>query len=674
MTSYIRILLVLCSSIALSACEGFSTDIETDTSDGSSGAPNNPPIVDVTPPATPTISSPANNSTRSQAAFSLVGGCETSATVQVTGNIAGSMNTGVCANSSYSIPVTVTSGSGAKVLQVSQTDAAGNTSPARQWTINLSVADTTAPSAPTITSPANNSSVSQAAVTLVGTCETAATVRVSGSLSGSAVTSNCSNSAFAIPITLSNGNGAKNLQVIQTDAAGNASAASSLVLNLNVPDTSAPSAPTITSPANNSTVSQAAVTITGACETSATVRVSGNITGTNNTVTCASSNYSMAVTLSSGNGSKNIQVVQTDPSGNVSSPRSLTINLNIVTTPAPSDPNWTSRNDARVFLSGHSLTDNPLIDYVQGIALSNNDNFNYNQQIVIGSPMRVRTKGDNNASGWPGYSEGKNKSGGGMNIINEIRNPQTIGSGRRYDTLVITENHNSIEQINWENTIPYLRHYHDLLRSGSSSARTLFYHSWLDINKSNPNPWITHEKNARTLWECVVSKVNNSLNDSSSRPQVQSLPTGAALVDLVERAIANQVNGLSGASSIDRLNQIFSDNVHLTNLGAYYASLVTYSAVFRKSAAGTAAPAGISATLASSLQTIAWNYVNTYYAQSSPGVHTMSYCRSQASNYCTSYWTLKGQTGNISGCTGYFGGNGGDNPFRDANFTPFPAP
>ena len=443
----------------------------------------------------------------------------------------------------------------------------------------------------------------------------------------------------------------------------------------NPPDTTPPSAPTVSTPANNSTVASTSVTVSGGCETLSTVSISGNITPSSANTTCVNSTYSFSVTLTSGNGAKALQLIQTDPSANASQPRAWTLNLNVPAPPPVDNPNWTSTNYARVFLSGHSLTDNPLIDYVENLANSNSDNFNYNQQIVIGSPMRVRTKGDNpNASNWPGYSAGKNRNGStGLNIINELRNPQTIGAGSLYDTLVVTENHNSLPQIQWENTIPYLRHYHDLLRSGNPNARTLFYHSWLDINKSNPTPWITHEKNARVTWECVASKVNQSLGDSSQRPQVQSLPAGAALVDLVERALANQVAGLTG-SNVEKLNQIFSDNVHLTSTGMYYVALVTYAAVFRKSPIGSAAPVGMNSTLATSLQTIAWNYVNTYYGQTAPGVQTMANCRAAASTYCNSFWTLKGETNNITGCTNFFGSNSSGSPFADQNFTPYPAP
>ncbi|HFC30721.1 MAG TPA: hypothetical protein ENJ44_06745, partial [Oceanospirillales bacterium] len=57
-----------------------------------------------------------------------------------------------------------------------------------------------------------------------------------------------------------------------------------------------------------------------------------------------------------------------------------------------------------VFISGHSLMDNPLAEDIATMAQAHGVNYNWNQQIGIGSPIRVRTSG--NASppnNWQGY-------------------------------------------------------------------------------------------------------------------------------------------------------------------------------------------------------------------------------------------------------------------------------
>lgn len=349
-------------------------------------------------------------------------------------------------------------------------------------------------------------------------------------------------------------------------------------------------------------------------------------------------------------------------------------NTCVANTPTGSS-SWMPRNVSRFFISGHSLTDDPLASYIVDIATKRSDTVNYNQQIILGSPIRSRTR-DSSTTAWPGYSMGKNRNGSfGLNVISEFRNPQTIGAGQRYDTLVITENHNLPLNIQWENTIGFLRHYHDRLIEGNASGRTFFYNSWLDIDKNNPTNWIDYEKKALVAWECTTSKVNHTLQAAGRNDRTLNLPVGAALVDLVERAIANQVAGITGNTS-QKMNMIFSDNVHLTSLGVYYAALITYSSIYGKTGSGVTPPSGVNATTAAALQTLAWNYVNAYYNRNNPGLRDMAECRSYvAQQVCPAYWILKQDTGQTNNCQNFFS-NANSSPFRwpDSSFVALPAP
>lgn len=630
-------------------------------------------VLDMTSPAAPTFASPSNSATVSSTSLAVNGSCETGSEVRLSGSFSGSPVSVACLSGSFSTAVTLTTGNGSKSLSARQTDQAGNPSSTRSISVTLNTGTTpVVPSAPTISSPANGARVGSTSLTVTGSCLTGATVNLSGNITGSGLTASCSGSAYSRAVTLTSGDGAKSIIATQTNTAGESPQVSRSVTL----DTTAPAAPTVSSPSNNATLSSASFTISGSCETSAVLAISGDISGSPVSVSCSGGAFSRSLTLTGSNGSKSLSLRQTDTVGNQSNARSLALTLSVpVQTP---DPGWQPMSSVRLMLSGHSLTDNPLADYLVDITAKTSDSFNYNQQIVLGSPIRVRTRGnDSNSNNWTGYSQGKNKNGGdNLNLINEIRNPQTIGSGQLYNTLVITENHASLSQIQWENTIGYFRHYHDLMVAANSANRSFFYHSWLDVNKADPSAWITHEGHAAVAWECVVSKVNQSLQAESRSDRVRLLPAGGALVDLVQRAVANQVPGITGTNT-QKLNMIFSDNVHLTSLGMYYMSLVVYSSTYGKSPYGIAPPtgSGISSALAGHLQTIAWNYVENYYENLANSNRSMSSCRSYiANNTCSSYWNLLGQSNNISGCQNFFGNNGTDNPFRDAVLTPLPAP
>jgi len=350
-------------------------------------------------------------------------------------------------------------------------------------------------------------------------------------------------------------------------------------------------------------------------------------------------------------------------------------------TPPPSG-NWGPElNSARVFLSGHSLMDNPLADYLQDLSTKKADDFNYNQQIVIGSPIRVRTAGlSADFVNWPGYSEGKNRGGStGLDVVSELRSPQTLGPGDAYDNFILTENHNIMDMIVWEKTTELVRQYHDLFIEGNSAGRSFFYHSWLNVDKTNPQPWIDHEKNSETVWECVASKVNLSLAADTRVDKLKVLPAGGALVSLVEAAIAGNVPGVSGSTQ-QKLDLIFDDNVHLTDLGKYFVAAVVYSSVYRKSPAAVSPPSGsgISSSTAASLQSLAWNYVRDYYNEvNGSNEPTMSQCRAlMVNSYCDSYYNGLSKTSpsEAQSCISLNSGSSSYFRWPDPGFTTYSTP
>lgn len=332
-----------------------------------------------------------------------------------------------------------------------------------------------------------------------------------------------------------------------------------------------------------------------------------------------------------------------------------------------------------MFISGHSLTDNPLPDYLASIAQSLNTPLSWNQQNIPGAPIRYRTRGaDMNSASFSGYSLGKNRSGSGMNVVNELRQPQTIG-GQRYDTLILTERHDLVGTIMWEDTVRYTRHFHDRLIAGNPQASTYLYHSWLGVpNKSNPANWINYERTVAPAWQCVATRINQSLQHVGRSDRVVYMPTGLALASLVEQATqGGGVAGVTGSSVRETVDRIFSDDVHLTPLGIYYMALVNYASVYRRSPAGAWAPAGVSTTQAQSLQAVAWQAVSNHF--NNAGAPDLAQCRAvMRDSVCGAYYNFVGRPDQIGACSGFFAATTQQNPFyfnasTDSSYW-FPAP
>jgi hypothetical protein len=350
-----------------------------------------------------------------------------------------------------------------------------------------------------------------------------------------------------------------------------------------------------------------------------------------------------------------------------------TVSINI----AGSDPDgMEQRNQARVIFSGHSLT-SAAVPTVRAIASEKGNDLIDIYQDIPGSPIRMRTRGSNptNDNVWDGY---RNGTPNGLNLVSEFRSPTQLPSGERYDTLVITERHDILGTVQWESTTSLLRHFHDRLLESSAGGRTYFYNSWLSIDKSNPAPWIAYELDSLMTWECVSSKVNDTLEVDGLSPNVRTLGVGWALARMVQSALNMEIPGLTGNSQQDILNQIFSDNVHLAAIGQLYVGAFSYSEIFGQPPSGFAIPGDVSQETGEALLAMAWSLTQEYRARGNSHSHDMAACRDHISNnICEPFWTyFFGRDDQVSSCRSFFGNEGADNPFTNdmSNWKTWPTP
>jgi len=213
-------------------------------------------------------------------------------------------NSDLAANTTYQV-VVVGGSSGVKDLN-------GNALGAnKSWT--FTTVDTIAPAAPAITSPQENGFVG-ASFTLSGTAEPNATVEVLEGTTSKGTTQTNGSGVWSKALSgLSEG--AHTYTARATDAAGNTSSASN-ARTVKV-DTQAPSAPAITSPANNSYDNDGAFTISGTAEANSTVTTFEGTTSKGTVTADAQGNWSKAL---SGvvDGSHTYTAKATDAAGNIS--------------------------------------------------------------------------------------------------------------------------------------------------------------------------------------------------------------------------------------------------------------------------------------------------------------------------------------------------------------------
>lgn len=303
---------VACSGGAFSFTINKSVDatysfsiIQKDGAGNLSATVNQKWVRDTVAPMTPTLSAPTSNPfTSGDSSITISGSCEADATVSLMG---ASSDSQVCSSGqTYSFTISNTT-DGSYQYSIQQSDKAGNTSGSLSF---LWVRDTTIPATPVIATPTVAVYYSNlSTLTISGSCTTGLQVDLAGD--SVQTIGSCVSSVYSFSVNIAV-DGTYNFSVGQTDTvAGTSSGAATLSW---VRDTSVPSAPTKVSPSSNPYTSSGSLFISGACESLATVQLTGDDT---QTATCTNGAYSFTVVAAT-DGTYNYSVNQVDKAGNTS--------------------------------------------------------------------------------------------------------------------------------------------------------------------------------------------------------------------------------------------------------------------------------------------------------------------------------------------------------------------
>lgn len=281
--------------------------------------------VDATAPAAPVITGPDGGDVVPTATPQITGTGECGATVTVylDGDTVGT--TTVADDGTWTFTPGTPLADGTHNVSATQTDAAGNVSPAADPV--TFVVDTEDPDAPTITAPTDGATLGDATPTVSGTGEAGATVTVvvDGTAVGTTVVNPDGTWTFPVPDGAALSDGAHVITATQTDLAGNTSAASDPVGV--VVDTTI-TAPVILGPGDQSTV-PVLPTFSGTGEPGATVVVT--VTGgpyigqaVGQAVVAADGTWSVVSSVYLPDNTYTAVATQTDGAGNTASSNPVT--------------------------------------------------------------------------------------------------------------------------------------------------------------------------------------------------------------------------------------------------------------------------------------------------------------------------------------------------------------
>lgn len=239
----------------------------------------------------------------------------------------------------------------------------------------------------------------------------------------------------------------------------------------------------------------------------------------------------------------------------------------------------------RVFISGHSLVDRPLPDDLARISASLGRGLTWDRRHASGSTIAQRACRD------------------GAPTVDESSGP----APPHYDTLIVTEQHDLMGAVLWNDTIGELARLHDCFAARDPGLATWFYVPWISLDdKRDPANWLAYERAAAPLWRCIVAAANRRSTAARAGNRIRVIPAASALATLVESSADRRPPpGSRAAGAGEAAARLIEDQVHPTRLGSYALALLVEAATTGQSPRGAWAPEGVAPETAEALQIFA---------------------------------------------------------------------
>lgn len=183
---------------------------------------------------------------------------------------------------------------------------------------------------------------------------------------------------------------------------------------------------------------------------------------------------------------------------------------------------------------------------------------------------------------------------------------EAVNSGD-YDAIVLTEMVEIRDALRYFDSARYLAQFAESALAARPDARIYLYETWHPLD--DPEGWLERiDADLARYWEAGILRPALMRLPEGSR--IQLIPAGQALAALVRTIEAE-----GGVGNVTDRRDLFSDQIHLNDLGNYFIALVHYAVLYGSSpeglphelmrADGTAADAPAPET-ARLMQQIAW--------------------------------------------------------------------
>lgn len=279
----------------------------------------------------------------------------------------------------------------------------------------------------------------------------------------------------------------------------------------------------------------------------------------------------------------------------------------------PEQPLVTIAAPRSLFVSGHSLTDRPMLEKLSEMAATSGRPILWNTQNIGGSSLERRSMGNDPARPWSGFADGTDRNGGAVDVLAEFRQPSVGASA--YDLLLVTELHSLLDTVMRQGTVRYLAEYERRFREINPAGAMWFMAPWLDVSdKEDPSDWIAYERLALPVWRCAVQAAGGRAASGESASAIGFIPASLALAELVDYLVSAPRQGFESMTPGDIVRALFTDSVHSTELGEAYVALIVLATIDGLDAQAVRMPAGVDEAQAQTLKAFAAGFLSRYRA------------------------------------------------------------
>ncbi len=270
----------------------------------------------------------------------------------------------------------------------------------------------------------------------------------------------------------------------------------------------------------------------------------------------------------------------------------------LYTSPAPA-PDGT----LNVYHLGHSLVGNDMPTMLSQLAEAGvGAGHSYNSQLGWGTSLKAHWDPDTPING---FAE--------SNTHPEYRDAHEAVASGDYDVLVLTEAVEIRSSIKYSDSAKYLHEWARAAHAANPNIRVYFYETWHPLD--DPEGWLTRlDRDLELYWEGEILGPALSYNDTPG--PIYMIPAGQVMARFVR-----EVEARGGIGPIKDRNDLFSDDIHFNDLGAYLVALTHYAVLYQHSPVGLphalAKADGSAATdpgpeAALLMQQIVWDVVTSY--------------------------------------------------------------